>query len=249
MKFRLLIVLLSLFCFAASGCQESAKLPESSEPGEVSVFVEGGGEFPAELAGNWKSNREEWGFVFEKDGRISRARIATGRKLVTPGEVNYGETKRGGRKGIFEGTVAFDGLKEQGDYEVRLYFNNSFNLEAVHSFSVGKETTIPNPPAKPGVPFVKTNKRSYATGEEIEVEFNNASGEPLDWVGLYKKVAEGNEPSAADWFHTDGRKLGESRYVPGDWIVTYSPQSREIDQVTIFARKGAVSTVTSPPCH
>ncbi len=225
MKFRLLLIWLLLILFLNAGCQESAKLPE---PGMVTVTIEGGGEFPAELAGNWKGSREGWGFVFEKDGSISKARIDTGRRIVIPGEVNIGETKYGGRKDIFKGAVVFDGMKDQGDCQVRLYFRDSYDVEAVYNFGVGKPNETPNQPAKSGAPFIKTDKTTYAVGEKIKVQFKNALGVPRDWVGIYKEKGEGKEQKAIDWLYTDGRKRGESRYTPGDWSIIYFPQSREL---------------------
>lgn len=225
MKLNVLLILLLFPLFFYTGCQELVKLPE---PGKVSVFIEGEGKFPENLAGNWKGSLEGWGFVFEKDGRISKARIDTGRRLITPGEVNFGLTKYGGRKGILKGTLVFDGIKEQGDYQARLYFKDSYDVEAVYNFSVAKPNEIPNPPAKSGAPFIKTNKISYLVGEEIEVEFKNAFGVPRDWVAIYKKGVEDNDKLAIDWFYTDGRKYGEFRYIPGDWSVTYFPESREL---------------------
>ena len=224
MKFHVLFILLLFSLFFYTGCQESSKFPE---PGGVSVVIEGEGGFPAELAGNWKGSRDGWGFVFEKDGSISKARIDTGRQLVIPGKVNFGETKYGGREGILKGTLDFDGIKEEGDYQARFYFKDSYDVEAVYNFSVGKPCKTANESAKSGLPFIKTNKRSYAIDEKIKVEFKNALGVPRDWVGIYKKDSP-DDKDMIYWIYTDGRKRGETKYTPGDWLVVYSPESREL---------------------
>ena len=222
-KILILTLVMSSLVITIAGCQEAVKWPK---PGKVSVFIEGGGKFPENLAGNWKGSREGWGFVFEKDGSISKARIDTGRQIVIPGKVNIGKTRHGGRKGILKGTLVFDGIKEQGDYQVRMFFKDSYDAEAVYNFSVAKPSETSNESYESGKPFIKTNKSSYLVGEEIEVEFKNAFGVPRDWIGIYQKDAP--QDKVLKWCYTDGRQRGESRYIPGDWSVTYIPESHEL---------------------
>jgi hypothetical protein len=69
----------------------------------MEVTVEGGGKFPAALAGRWQSesDRDGWQFVIEPDGRISSAVIGFGGVQVQPGQITTVPAIAGG-KGIFE---------------------------------------------------------------------------------------------------------------------------------------------------
>ncbi|MBN1510653.1 MAG: hypothetical protein JXB13_01435, partial [Phycisphaerae bacterium] len=61
----------------------------------MSVSIEGGGRFPAVLAGRWKSDQHGWDFAFEPDGRISSAVISLGRVTVVPGRTSTVPTQSG----------------------------------------------------------------------------------------------------------------------------------------------------------
>ena len=93
-----------LFLFGAvlvsswAGCQESSRY--SMKPGSLEVIVEDNGKFPEFLVGKWEGDRYGWGFIFEPDGTIFRARIAMGMMEITPGKAITGETVTGG-KAIF----------------------------------------------------------------------------------------------------------------------------------------------------
>jgi hypothetical protein len=67
----------------------------------MQVVVEGGGPFPAALAGRWESDRDGWQFVIEPDGKISSAVISFGRVQVKPGQITTVPALAGG-KAIFE---------------------------------------------------------------------------------------------------------------------------------------------------
>ena len=93
---RLLVLFVCLFSILnLAGCQEEKKQEEGNQqeskyimtPGELEVVIIGDGKFPEELAGNWKGNKEGWAFTFEKDGRVSKAIIAMGKRKIIPGEI------------------------------------------------------------------------------------------------------------------------------------------------------------------
>jgi hypothetical protein len=77
--------------------------------------------------------------------------------------------------GISNGTVHFDTLAV-GNYEVRIFFKNSFNLEGSYAFSVEGELNDVN---------LSTTKSSYLPSEEIIVNFKNMLGNPTDWIAIY----------------------------------------------------------------
>jgi len=76
-----------------AGCQNTNR--------GVEVIIEGDGEFPEFLVGEWKADKDGWEFVFEPDGTISSAVISLGRVRLKPGEVTTVPMKMGG-KGVFE---------------------------------------------------------------------------------------------------------------------------------------------------
>ena len=87
---------LAIVATALTGCQEPTKGNEF-----VEVFIEGGGRFPASLAGRWKSDEGGWEIVLEPDGTISSAVISFGRINVMPGQVTTVPMKEGGQ-GVVE---------------------------------------------------------------------------------------------------------------------------------------------------
>lgn len=242
MKRMLVLLICAFFLLALTGCWGPARYNMS--PGSVEVFVEGDGEFPEFLVGKWEGDKKGWGFVFEPDGKISVARIAMGRTKIIPGKITTLETWGGGTSGITSGNVTFsNGSANSGNYEARLFFNNSYKAEAAAEFTVASP---PLPPvekekskanlefgmASPPQPSVETDNPVYEVNEAIVVNFSNAAGNAWDWIGLYEKGAANDAP--IDWFYTDGRKSGEAVYIPGDWLVQYSPDDRELIVVAVM---------------
>jgi hypothetical protein len=95
---RLLFLLGAVLVSSLAGCQEPSRY--SMTPGSLEVVVEDGGKFPEFLVGKWVGDKYGWGFIFEPDGNIFRARIAMGQVEITPGKVNTIPTITDG-KGIF----------------------------------------------------------------------------------------------------------------------------------------------------
>ena len=95
-----------------------------------------------------------------------------------------------GQMAVVNGSITFaDGLNEEGLYEVRLFFNNSYTVEASDQFTVGS-------------PLLSTSKSEYASGENITVNFSNASGNVKDWMGFYKVGAANKD--LVTWRRLDG---------------------------------------------
>lgn len=84
-------------CLLLAGCRS----PKGGVGADVQVVVEGGGAFPAALAGRWQADRHGWEFVFGTDGRITSAVLSLGRVEVTPGARTTVPT-RGGGQGTFD---------------------------------------------------------------------------------------------------------------------------------------------------
>ncbi len=92
--------------------------------------------------------------------------------------------------GTVEGTHQFTKLPV-GEYEVRVFFNNSFNLEASHEFSVqeAQNTEL----------SLALTKNPLDPFELIHVEFNNFRGEGSDWIGIFPVGADNQKESAIEW--------------------------------------------------
>jgi hypothetical protein len=77
-----------------------------------------------------------------------------------------------------------------GEYEVRVFFANSFDTEASCAFSVEGE----NP-----VTTVKTAKDIYAPDESIIASFENMSGHHEDWIAIYPVGSDNAWENMIDW--------------------------------------------------
>ncbi|CAA6826715.1 MAG: No hits [uncultured Sulfurovum sp.] len=101
--------------------------------------------------------------------------------------------------GLVTGTQAFEAMPV-GDYEVRVFFNNSFTEEAVYAFSVEAIAT--------GVSLV-LNKTLYAQNELIYINYNNMQGNNSDWIGIYPAGASFEFENVIDSKQTEGNINGE----------------------------------------
>ncbi len=89
-----------------------------------------------------------------------------------------------------------------GEYDVRLFFNNSFNLEANASFSVEA------PPVEEEL-NVTLAKSNYDPFELLHVNFENMSGEATDWIAIFPVGADHQKTSALEWRDTNSTVTGE----------------------------------------
>ncbi len=101
--------------------------------------------------------------------------------------------------GVKNAEIKLDGVVA-GEYEVRAFYRNSFDLEAKYAFSVGRVQTT-----------VKPQKDSYDNGEEIIVEVAGMLGHYEDWVGIYPANSNNDWENVLSWSWTDGVKNGKIR--------------------------------------
>ncbi|MBA7639275.1 hypothetical protein ES703_46933 [subsurface metagenome] len=99
------------------------------------------------------------------------------------------------------------GLSSSGDYEARLFFNDSYNVEATAQFSVDEAAAS-----------ITTSKPVYQVDEVIEVDFSGAPGNKKDWIGLFPEG--GDNYAELDWYYTDETKNGTAGITNG--TVTFS---------------------------
>lgn len=101
--------------------------------------------------------------------------------------------------GDISGERAFDPLPA-GEYEVRVFFNNSFNMEAKANFTVEAAPT--------GVNLV-LNKEVYAQNELIYIDYTNMQGNQSDWIGIYPAGASYHFENVIDFKQTNGTINGQ----------------------------------------
>lgn len=80
-----------------TGCHRSLNTGAEA----VTVVIEGGGRFPASLAGRWKADQHGWEILFTESGSIASAVISMGRVPVRPGQKATVPTRSGGQ-GVFD---------------------------------------------------------------------------------------------------------------------------------------------------
>ena len=101
--------------------------------------------------------------------------------------------------GAKSGTIQFNSLSK-GSYEARVFYENSYNLEASKSFTVKGD-------AAPSA-TLSINKAKYTTDENIEVTFNGMSQNDKDWIAIYPKGSSNDWDNVIDWDWTAGKKNG-----------------------------------------
>ena len=99
-----------------------------------------------------------------------------------------------------EGQVTFDALPA-GEYEARVFYNNSFTLEAKKAFLVEADAA--------DAPTVTTDKTTYANDEEITVTFANMAAKNQDWIGIYPKDSSSAWANVVAWHWTDDTTNGQ----------------------------------------
>jgi len=88
-----------------------------------------------------------------------------------------------------------------GDYEVRAFYNNSFQEEAIAQFK------IQNIVAKQ--PTVTTNNTNYTNNEKIIVTFSNMQAKNRDWIGIYPKNSSNAWGNVIAWEWTNDTTNGQ----------------------------------------
>jgi len=88
-----------------------------------------------------------------------------------------------------------------GDYEIRAFFNNAFEIEASYAFSV-EEAIVDEVQ-------LTLNKNVYAQNELLYVNYENMPGNNTDWIGIYPAGADYEFENVIDWKYTKGNLNGE----------------------------------------
>ncbi len=94
--------------------------------------------------------------------------------------------------GPTSGSLTLDGLPA-GEYEVRLFFNNSFQVEAMDALWVQESCAS-----------LQVSKTTYTPFEDIEVTFRHLPGNPNDWIGIYPQGVPSDWGHVLVWTFTNG---------------------------------------------
>ena len=103
--------------------------------------------------------------------------------------------------GNIQGTRVFEPLPV-GDYEVRVFFNNSAHLEGSHAFSVENNTGL----------NLESRKAAYDPFELIFADFTNMRGAASDWIGIFPVGADNQKASAIQWKYAKSLVNGELNF-------------------------------------
>jgi len=101
------------------------------------------------------------------------------------------------------GNFIFEGL-ETGEYEARVFYNNSYTVEATAPFTVSN-----TPKAE-----IKTKQKIYKINESIWVQANNMFGDAKDWVAIYPKGSSNDWNNVLQWKYLKGKKDIELKFDP-----------------------------------
>jgi hypothetical protein len=106
-------------------------------------------------------------------------------------------------KGKVNGSSSFTKLPA-GEYEVRVFFNNTFQDEAKKAFRVsdggGAETTV------------NTNKITYTSHENIIATYKDTTNGQRDWIAIYPKNSSNAWANVIQWKWIKGKVNGSSTF-------------------------------------
>ncbi len=99
---------------------------------------------------------------------------------------------------VVDGNHTLDSV-EAGEYEARVFLNNSFTRLAVTTFTVEEQQLNT---------AILTNKDNYLNGENIIVTYSNMLGNPSDWIGIFPSNANNDINEVMFYKKTNGQANG-----------------------------------------
>ena len=105
-----------------------------------------------------------------------------------------------------DGTLTFKNLPA-GHYEVRGFYNNSYDIEARKDFWV-------NPSNHPGTKAeLSATKAIFKTDEDVRINFKNINGATNDWLAIYPADKNNDWGNVVKWkFNRGGVKQGQANF-------------------------------------
>jgi len=132
---------------------------------------------------NMSGNNQDWIAIYPKDSTNDWKNVITWQWID-------------GKK---SGITSFSNL-QIGEYEARVFFKNSFNLEKKILFKVEKSLSNVK---------LLTDKESYGLNELIYVSFDHMQGNKTDWIGIYPAGSSYEFKNIVMWKYLDGQVKGE----------------------------------------
>jgi hypothetical protein len=178
LSMKLKNILLLFLLFIALGTKLYATPPVSIEMDKVNYTTE---EHPIVYLNNMLGDEEDWIAIYPKNSSNDWENV-----------IYWDWTD-----GFINGSLSFERLPI-GEYEARVFFKNSYRLEAKYAFNVlGSEALI------------STDKNQYSVDEEINVHFEHMFGDTEDWIAIYPKGSSNDWENVLDWEYTEGLKNGQ----------------------------------------
>ncbi len=118
---------------------------------------------------------------------------------------------------------------QSGDYEIRLFYNDSLNVEKTISIKVTKNANN----------ILSIDKNKYARNETISVNLSHVLGADNNWVGVYKKDDQSGWDNVYDqkWFYFENGTLDlNAPAQSGDYQVRlFYNDSLDVEEVVDFS--------------
>lgn len=131
------------------------------------------------------ANSKNWIAIFKKDAPSNSSNILRWKWIGYKRTANF----------------SFQGLP-LGNYQVRVFYNNTYTPKASFDFYVSDTPAIE----------LKTKKPIYRTTEKIQIEVANMLGDEHDWIAIYPKGSSSNDWSNVvywTWLHGERDKFIE----------------------------------------
>ena len=97
----------------------------------------------------------------------------------------------------------FDKPLADGEYQARLFYNNSYKLETEVDFTIVKEDVSP-----PSNPSIKMKKLVFGSNENIGVRYFDLPNKTPIWVGIYKFSQQDNQKHVGKMYIPDDSTQG-----------------------------------------
>lgn len=136
----------------------------------------------------------------------------------------YVDNTKSGTTGLKEGTVTFTGgLTAPGTWYAYLLENDGYTKLATNTFTV----------LDPYSPRIRSDKRTYSPNQAITLTFNNAPGNPKDWIGIYMEgQTPGGGPASTAWTYLDGTQSGDTAVLEGS--ITFSTGLSQVGKYVAY---------------
>ncbi len=102
--------------------------------------------------------------------------------------------------GIKNGDINLKADAPDGNYEVRVFFKNSYKVETIAPFIIKTQ--------QQANATIKTSKPQYNEGEPIKATVTGMLGDAQDWIAIFSKNAPNNWDNVKSWAWTNGITSG-----------------------------------------